>query len=137
MDAGEVVITHNLKLALRRLRPSEPNEELIIWIDAVCINQENIPERSVQTSKMRSIYHNAEKVLVWIGPESSGSVRAISLARYLNDCKKEEVGPFLLNSFQNNHYEKLESLVSLFRRQVRTSEYKVFFPQQFTSKILR
>ena len=117
INAGEVAITQNLKLALQRLRPSVSTDQFIIWVDALCINQQDIPERNIQTSKMREIYQNAEKVLVWIGCESSGSGRAIQLARELNSCPKADVRKFLIETFKKSHYEKIESLVSLFRRQ--------------------
>lgn len=38
-----------------------------IWIDALCINQEDISERSHQVSFMMKIYSGAESVLVWPG----------------------------------------------------------------------
>ncbi|PMD13538.1 HET-domain-containing protein, partial [Hyaloscypha hepaticicola] len=38
-----------------------------LWIDAVCINQENDAEKSVQVGMMGEIYHGAERVIVWLG----------------------------------------------------------------------
>jgi Heterokaryon incompatibility protein (HET) len=37
-----------------------------IWIDAICINQEDIEERNQQVSIMPEIYRKAERVLVWL-----------------------------------------------------------------------
>lgn len=37
------------------------------WIDAICIDQENLNERNVQVSMMPTIYRSAESVLVWLG----------------------------------------------------------------------
>jgi len=39
----------------------------LLWIDAVCINQENDAEKSVQVSMMGEIYHQAERVIIWLG----------------------------------------------------------------------
>lgn len=36
------------------------------WIDAVCINQKDIPERNYQVSKMSAIYRIARQVVIWL-----------------------------------------------------------------------
>jgi hypothetical protein len=38
------------------------------WIDAVCINQEDINERGQQVRLMRDIYKQVSGVVVWLGP---------------------------------------------------------------------
>ncbi|KAK8017028.1 hypothetical protein PG993_015217 [Apiospora rasikravindrae] len=68
-----IKISNNLDGALRRLRckndegPSGPGFRL--WVDQICINQENLEERSQQVQLMYNIYEKAEKVLVWLGPD--------------------------------------------------------------------
>jgi hypothetical protein len=64
-----VSVTPNLKHALQRLRNG--TEELVLWVDAICINQDDIPERNVQTANMRAIYQGSESVAVWLGLENS------------------------------------------------------------------
>ena len=41
------------------------------WLDAVCINQEDIKERSEQVSLMTAVYSQAERVVVWLGEDTS------------------------------------------------------------------
>jgi hypothetical protein len=63
-------VTRNLAAALRCLRPATLNDsydQWPIWIDAVCIDQENIDERTKQVRRMRSIYRDAERVVIWLG----------------------------------------------------------------------
>lgn len=86
----------------------------MLWVDAICINQSNIPERSIQTSKMRSIYQNAQSVAIWLGLENNKSALAIEFARELASCPQEEIGAFVQDP---THTECLEALVVLFRRQ--------------------
>jgi hypothetical protein len=43
---------------------------LTVWIDAICINQEDNDERTSQVAMMSSIYQNAEEVVAWLGPDS-------------------------------------------------------------------
>jgi hypothetical protein len=58
-------ITDNLHKALLRFRNSLGTRTL--WVDALCINQNDIDERSTQVAFMGSIYETASKVLVWLG----------------------------------------------------------------------
>jgi hypothetical protein len=39
---------------------------LALWVDAICINQNDVDERSQQVDKMRSIYQHAREVHVYI-----------------------------------------------------------------------
>jgi hypothetical protein len=39
-----------------------------IWIDAICINQADVEERSKQVLKMKQIYEQAESINIWLGP---------------------------------------------------------------------
>lgn len=58
-------VTVNLELALRRLQQFDG--DLILWIDALCINQSNNPERTKQVTLMHDIFSSAEEVIVYLG----------------------------------------------------------------------
>lgn len=58
-------VTDNLYAALRRLRWTDRPRTL--WIDALCIDQENMDERSQQVQLMGTIYRQAKRVIVWLG----------------------------------------------------------------------
>ncbi|KAF3003576.1 hypothetical protein E8E13_006533 [Curvularia kusanoi] len=60
-----MAVTQNLSLALQSLRT--PHEDRILWIDAICIDQNNDKERGHQVRQMGSIYAKAEQVLIWLG----------------------------------------------------------------------
>jgi hypothetical protein len=62
-------VTTNLFLALRRLRKA--SEARYIWIDALCINQNNGEEKNHQVALMRSIYKSCTKALLWLGDYES------------------------------------------------------------------
>jgi hypothetical protein len=62
----------NLHAALVRLRDwRDSNSDYIhgLWLDALCINQENIPERSSEVRLMSRLYELARVVFGWLGPE--------------------------------------------------------------------
>jgi hypothetical protein len=48
-----------------------------IWIDAVCINQEDLSERESQIQIMSKIYGHANRVIIWLGEATDDSDRAI------------------------------------------------------------
>lgn len=48
-----------------------------IWIDAICINQEDIQERNSQVAIMDRIFGSARTVICWLGPEETMSREAI------------------------------------------------------------
>ncbi|KAF9630693.1 Heterokaryon incompatibility [Lasiodiplodia theobromae] len=62
-------VTENLAAALRHLRlESEPRK---LWVDALCIDQEDINERDEQVIHMKEIYQHCATDLLWLGDDSS------------------------------------------------------------------
>lgn len=59
----------NLYTALKRLRHRDHSRN--IWADALCINQDDMQERSQQVKLMGDIFRNASRVLMWLGSEKS------------------------------------------------------------------
>ncbi|KAJ2896463.1 uncharacterized protein MKZ38_005551 [Zalerion maritima] len=68
VDNTPVSITPSLFWALSRLRL--PEQDRLVWADAVCINQSDISERSSQVAIMNLIYSSADKVLICLGSPS-------------------------------------------------------------------
>ncbi|KAI6710313.1 hypothetical protein JHW43_007165 [Diplocarpon mali] len=64
-EGKALAVTSNLLLFLARLR--SPTECHVLWIDAICINQDDVDERSEQIKLMRDIYQNTKAVLIWVG----------------------------------------------------------------------
>ena len=58
-------MTVNLCSAIRHLR--RYNIDRTIWADALCINQQDVEERSAQVLEMGNIYGSANRVLIWLG----------------------------------------------------------------------
>ena len=67
LPAGVLAITENLHSALYNLRKAD--ETLVLWVDAVCINQADIPERNSQVGNIPQTYAEAASVLVWLGTD--------------------------------------------------------------------
>jgi len=64
---ADVSVTTNLFLALSSLR--HPDTPRTLWVDALCINQADVEERSRQVSIMGLIYTEADNVVVYLGEE--------------------------------------------------------------------
>ena len=62
-------VAPNLYLALRHLRDVE--EDRILWVDAICIDQENDKEKGHQVGMMRRIFEQSAGVVVWLGEGSA------------------------------------------------------------------
>lgn len=70
-------ITLNLEAALRHIR--HPLCAAALWVDAICINQEDVAEKNHQVEMMREIYSGAELVIAWLGSGGEDSDLAMEL----------------------------------------------------------
>ncbi|KAI0429111.1 HET-domain-containing protein [Xylaria sp. FL1042] len=69
-------ITHNLELTLRYIRLRD--RPRMMWIDAVCIDQNNGQEQSAQVRRMGEIFSLASGVVAWLGPSFVDSRLALT-----------------------------------------------------------
>jgi hypothetical protein len=92
LDSQEYLVTRNLFEALKELRL--PDSDKVLWVDALCINQSDIAERSAQVILMDSVYKKATRVIAWLGPHENDSALTFEL------LQKVELsgggGPYLL-----------------------------------------
>ena len=72
VDADELLITTNLEAALRQLRRRKTSR--ILWVDAICIDQQNIIEKNAQIPLMRRIYSDATSTIVWLGESENRKI---------------------------------------------------------------
>jgi hypothetical protein len=88
IDGHDLPVTANLHEALSRLRYR--STERIIWVDAICINQELEEEKEQQIRIMARIYGQANCVVVWLGEAADDSDRALEEIRVVAGGKKSE-----------------------------------------------
>lgn len=68
-------LKNNLYIALRRLRlPARP---VVLWVDAICIDQDNATEKEEQVARMVEIYSRASRVVIWLGEDDDRSRSAM------------------------------------------------------------
>ncbi|KAJ4992032.1 heterokaryon incompatibility protein [Stagonosporopsis vannaccii] len=66
--------TVNLESALRHLRERYP-VGIVLWVDALCINQNDTEERMHQVQLMGHIYKMCKKVVVYLGDRLDGATK--------------------------------------------------------------
>lgn len=89
---SELTVVGELFGALRYIRDDET--ALRIWIDAICINQDDLQERAEHVNIMGQIYQNASMVRVWLGGatgDATGEEHELiqtlgGLRKILTDC---------------------------------------------------
>ena len=78
-DGKVLYVTQILYDALRTLRRVTTSR--FLWIDQLCINQEDVIERNCQVRLMRIIYNRAELVIAWLGLENDYTAAAFQLVQ--------------------------------------------------------
>jgi hypothetical protein len=105
-------VTVNLRRALQYLRRQDKARKL--WVDAICINQNSIDERSFQINLMKEIYSRAETVRVWLNHElvpDDPSVQKLLSIQSPEDLDSTMSEPAfwspLVPLFKNEYWERL------------------------------
>jgi hypothetical protein len=83
VNGGIIYVTFNLYTALQHLRFED--EDRILWIDAICIDQDNIQERRHQVQQMGRIYKAAERVVIWLGQGTKETDLVMDFMKQLHD----------------------------------------------------
>ena len=90
-----LAITQNLAIALPYLRFE--NKTRTLWIDAICINQQDLRERSSQVKIMGDIYRLAERVVVWLGTEKDDSANVLEILSKLSSEIKVDYAQYTMS----------------------------------------
>ncbi|CAO2648034.1 Nn.00g089560.m01.CDS01 [Neocucurbitaria sp. VM-36] len=89
LDIGDRVLTlsRNLHTILLQLRL--PDKVRTLWIDAICINQQDCFEKGQQIALMGDIYQQADTVLCWLGQLSTHRLWALKFLQKLAEDAPE------------------------------------------------
>jgi hypothetical protein len=114
IDEAPVYVTPNLFAALQHIR--DTTQTVKIWVDALCINQNDNSEKSHQVRRMKDIYAGAEAVFMWLGEEADESNLAMELLQRIEKFSKieEEANQHLIITLTEEiftpHWSALEKL---------------------------
>ncbi|KAH6719478.1 heterokaryon incompatibility protein-domain-containing protein [Leptodontidium sp. MPI-SDFR-AT-0119] len=96
VDGRYVAVTESLDLALRSIQESLSAQDSIrLWVDAICINQQDIAERGGEVRRMRKIYGDSLGGFIHLGAVANDSDLGLqsitSIAKSVKDgfdCRK-------------------------------------------------
>ncbi len=93
-DGRTMLVTANLHDALQRLCGASSGIQdghgaKHYWIDAICVDQENVAERNAQVARMAETYRAAESVLVWLGTHDQFTSDALALVEAIAALPRE------------------------------------------------
>ncbi|KAJ5414945.1 hypothetical protein N7509_000043 [Penicillium cosmopolitanum] len=110
-EGRKLLITTSLRDALRRIRHARLPVKL--WVDAICINQENLIERSSHARMVPRIYRRATNVIAWLGEADEDSDKAITaVQRMVEETKHDRPSFNVLSS------EDIKSFVRFLKRPI-------------------
>lgn len=123
-------VTQNLANALRHLR--RPNSARTLWIDAICIDQQNIAERSEQVGKMAQVYNSAVRVVIWLGLASPGTdlaMRIMSwLGKFLHWDRRDQTFKSTWDDPEEAHWPDLDQPLPFNKTQISALEELLWRP---------
>lgn len=108
-----VRVSVSLHGALQALR--ERDIAIMVWADALCIDQQNKKERARQVQLMRSIYSKADAVVIWLGPEEDDSIGAVNFMEEISKLAKRPAKVASILSSRDS-IEDLVAVAALFDR---------------------
>ncbi|OZJ02819.1 hypothetical protein BZG36_05217 [Bifiguratus adelaidae] len=83
LDNHDFFINESLHLALCRIQNDQ--SAVTLWVDSICINQDDDVEKSKQVQSMGRIFQEAESAIAWLGPEKDGSDGALAMLADLGE----------------------------------------------------
>ncbi|KAI0415158.1 heterokaryon incompatibility protein-domain-containing protein [Xylaria grammica] len=113
IQIGNVTVSVAVSLfgALDAVR--KQGEDVFVWVDALCIDQQNRDERSQQVQLMTEIYAKATTVAIWLGPPENDSDLAKEFLKDISIARDEEIMELLLSP---RRLRAVGALVCLFQR---------------------
>ncbi|PMD57957.1 HET-domain-containing protein [Hyaloscypha bicolor E] len=90
INGGLFLVLSNLMDALCHILQAWDSADPVphIWINAICINQQNPIERGLQVQFMSEIYQTASQVLIWLGKSNMESRTAFDFIRKQGDLSR-------------------------------------------------
>jgi hypothetical protein len=109
LQGATIPVAASLYDALKAIR--QKKTEALVWVDALCIDQQNKDERATQVRLMGHIYSRATSVAIWLGSEADDSALAVQL---LERVAQNVVSPQRIRSLRK--YPDSAALFELFKR---------------------
>lgn len=83
------------------------HDAVLLWVDAVCIDQRNITERNHQVPLMRRIYTEARQVISWLGEATSNERLAFQITVDSDRLDDVEVQNAVVHLFEKRYWARV------------------------------
>jgi len=100
VDTGRRLVTENVASILRNLRRSDQARHL--WIDGVCINQDDNYEKPQQVAIMLQVYQSARSVIICLKERNTEIRGSLAAAKWLKDLLsgRGKISPLASNNLR-------------------------------------
>jgi hypothetical protein len=112
IDGTATAVTKTLLQSLRNIRGVFG--AVLIWVDALCINQQDTNEKNQQVQLMKEIYANAATVISWLGPRQRAFDVAFDMLQRILDASSK-YGPDEFDAALKVEVQKPDSRRVFFR----------------------
>jgi hypothetical protein len=119
LDGVPVLVGRNLEKALRTLREiPEISNGTRIWVDALCINQQDLEEKNFEVKRMGEIYRNADRVISYLGEESDQSGHILEFMDAIGEVVERAtvLAPITLGFLRNIQADMALAMARFLRR---------------------
>ncbi|RGP66195.1 hypothetical protein FSPOR_6815 [Fusarium sporotrichioides] len=139
LNGQQFSITRNLYHALYEYRRHKFMGESTaasawLWVDAICINQNDQAEKSIQVPHMSEIYGKCERVLAWLGPvhneeDSQVCKLAEKLTHFSSNVEQEDTEDNQITKFMElgKSDDEAATEVELVRNALRSIGHRPWF----------
>ncbi|XXH00592.1 hypothetical protein Hte_006940 [Hypoxylon texense] len=110
-----LVLTFGAALGAALDAVRDPSKPILIWADAICIDQNNTPEKIVQIALMSRIFRSARRTIAWIGNEYGNSDDAIGTLTRIWEYSRAESEPWLrgrIPSLDDNFWKAIDCFIN-------------------------
>jgi hypothetical protein len=102
---GFMTVRKNCADVLRQIRHFKTSK--YYWIDAICIDQQNVPEKNVQVGRMGATFKQADCVLACIGMHDQSSQLIVSMfENFHSHLTRANVSIAVLADQQSSHQDR-------------------------------
>ena len=103
-----VPITENLHAALQSISKAADvkDGDVRVWVDFVCINQDDHREKTEQVAMMRDVYLCASSVFVWLGPGDEDTDALLHAIREAGDESSRSGLDTYFNAMEDREFNK-------------------------------
>ncbi|KAI1482286.1 heterokaryon incompatibility protein-domain-containing protein [Daldinia eschscholtzii] len=108
-DNFSKAITESLDIALRQFR--KPGHSIMLWIDQICINQDDLEEKKGQIPLMSRIYKHALNTIGWLGVPTPLTGRVLRLLEQIIEALQYTMSDLRSDDFIGGNFLGADSIV--------------------------